>query len=454
MCRRSIFISIILILFCLKSVAQERQKMNISQLLEYAQKNSYRIREARLDKLKSVAMVKEVRGNGLPQINASLEYTDYLKKSTIILPGALTGDPHASDIITQFGKKYNLDASLQISQLLFSLQYIYGLKAAQKSTQIIEMKEEKSELDLIHNLYTEYYNLLAIYKNLEIIESNVESLEQTRRKISALVEADLALHTDLDRIDINLANLQASKKQVLSGINVQTNNLKYIIGMDNQNELEVDTTNFQLMFSDTKLFDKYSDEQAYLNDRVEIRMLNNTIEMNELQVKSEKAKLTPNLSAFGSYMYQAKRDEFDLFDGDKDWFRVGIIGLKATIPIFSGTKTKAKISQAKIDRDLTINKKNEVLEGLTVEYLNALSQYHVSIENCEIQLKSIELANKVKLHEELKFNEGLSTLTDYLISENELRNAEINYVQNFISMKKSELDLLRSKGLLFEFRNN
>ena len=75
-------------------------------------------------------------------------------------------------------------------------------------------------------------------------------------------------------------------------------------------------------------------------------------------------------------------------------------------------------------------------------------QRNTCIKNCEVQQKSIELAKEVKEQTELKYNQGLSTLTDLLIAEQDLRNAEVNYVKNCIAMNQAEIDLLKSQGTL------
>lgn len=434
------------ILFSFTSYAQKEQKMNINDLLKFALQNNYDLKEANFNKDKSEHSVKETRANGLPKIEGDLEYKDYLKLPVMILPGALAGAD--SDIILEYGKKYNLDATLQASQLLFSLKYINGLKTTKKLAEIRGLEVEKSKSELYQLLHTEYYNLLAIYKNLEIIESNMESLKLTRQNIAAMVGGGLTLQTDLDKIDINYANLEASKEQIQSGISVQINNLKYIIGMKPDIALEIDTTGFKNLFREDLFMDKYASSQFDPNNLIDIQILNKNIELNDYQIKTAKAELTPTITLFGSYVYKAQRNEFNFFDANKDWFKVNVVGVKATIPIFSGFGNRAKISSAKIDKEITLNNKRKAIEGFNVQHQNSLMTYQSNIKTCLIQAKNVDLAERVKNQENIKYEQGISTLTDFLISITDCRNAQINYVQDFIDMKKSEIDLLKTQGLL------
>lgn len=449
--KRITLIKLAMIFFVLNATAQEKQKMSIDELLHFATKNNYDLREARFNKTQSEFKIKETKANGLPKVDAEIDYKDYLKKASIILPGSLTGVEGAPDIVTQMGRKHNLDASIQYSQLLFSLKYINSVKITEKVLEIRKLEIEKTEEELIQLLYSEYYNLLGVYKSLEIIESNMESLELNRKKVAAMAEEGLALQTDLDKIDISYFNLQANKEKVLSGINVQTNNLKFIIGMDSDTELVVDTTGFSQLFDDQLLMEKYAIHEFDADNLVEVAILNKNIELNNSQVKLAKAETTPTVALYGSYMYQAMRDEFNIFDTSEDWFNVNVIGVKATIPIFAGFGNKAKISHAKIDQAITRDKMDKAQQGLNLQYQNSLMTYQTSIKNCRTQQRNVELAKKVKNQEELKYGEGIVTLTDYLLAEREHRNAQLNYAQNLLDMKKAEIDLLKAKGMLKAF---
>ncbi|RKD90873.1 TolC family protein [Mangrovibacterium diazotrophicum] len=443
----------LVLLVCFHAFSQDLQKMDINRLLKFATENNYELREAKFKKVQSELTVKETKANGLPKVDGEMDYKNYLSLPTIILPGSLTGVAGAPDIESQFGKIHNLDASIQYSQLLFSLKYIDAVKTTKKVLQIRELEVDKSEEELVQLLYSEYYNLLAIYKNLDIIEGNMESLKLNRENVAALVSGGLALQTDLDKIDVNYANLEASRENVLAGIDVQTNNIKYIIGMEPDIALEIDTTGFEQQFSNAKFIDRYGEDSLDVNNLIEVELLNKNLELNEAQIKLAKAEATPTIAFYGSYMYQAQRDEFNLFNFDEKWFKVSLIGVRATIPIFAGFSNRAKISSAKIDMEITHDKLAKAKQGLNLQYQNALMSYHTSIKNCRIQSKNVALSERVKKQEEVKYKEGIGTLTDYLISESDYRNAQINFVQNFLNMKKAEIDLLKAKGLLKSFAN-
>jgi len=452
--KREAYLLLIVFMLCGNIIyAQQKKRITIAEILSIALDKSYRINEQKLNLENSVQVKREALSSGLPQLKGYVDYKNYIDKPTILLPGMLTGDPSAPDIMTSFSKKHNLDYGIEASQLLFSLEYIYGVKTADKGSELVDLGLELTEMDLVHQVYLEYYNLLAIYKNLEIIRNNMNSLMQVRDKTDALCKADLALSTDLDRIDINISNLKANERQVDNAIAIQTNNLKLISGIDQNIKWVVDTTGVSEMFS--KILPSHNRiDSVNFNNRLELQMLDKQIELNDLQIKSAKGALAPNIGAYATYFKQYFKDELKPFKSGDDWFRASLIGVKMNIPIFSGFKSRAKIAQAKIEKEITKNKREEALHGLAIERMNVLNNYTVNLDNCANQQKSIELAEKVRRQEELKYKEGLSSLTDLLVSESELRSAEINYVKYVLQVRISELDLLKSEGKLSQLKNN
>jgi outer membrane protein len=463
----------ILVMFflLLNAGVNAQQKINIQQLLQHALENSYDIKEASLNVDKSVEVKKEAISGGLPQISGKVKYEQFINQPVIILPGslmaALTAPPAGAgqaqgqnqmqgvpptgfpDIVADYGKPHNMDIGIQFSQLLFSMQYINGVKTAAKAQELYEMSGLLSERDLIYVIYHNYYSLLSIYKNIEIIDNNISSLSQLRDITQLLVEADLTLNTDLSRIAINISNLETAKKQAFSGIEIQTNNLKMLAGFKRQQAIEIEVSDLEHNYDLSAIkLPGNPDFNSITNNLIEVKLLNKQIELNELQIKTQKGTYTPTIAAYGSFIKQTQENNFNMFSNNGTWRNLSLVGITTNIPIFSGRKNKAKVNQAKINRQITINQKEKAIEGLNLEYLNAKSEFNISLLNSHTQYKNIELAKEIMNQQQLKYKEGLSGLTDVLLADTELRQIESKYIQNMTNLKLSELKLIKAQGRL------
>ncbi|HRD37324.1 MAG TPA: TolC family protein, partial [Bacteroidia bacterium] len=105
---------------------------SLQAAIDYAIKHNANYLNAELDVKMNEYKRKEITGIGLPQISGSVDYKDYFELPTSLLPGQFFGAPPGTFIPVKFGVQYNMQAGGTISQLLFSSDYIVGLKAAKE----------------------------------------------------------------------------------------------------------------------------------------------------------------------------------------------------------------------------------------------------------------------------------------------------------------------------------
>ncbi len=70
---------------------------------------------------------------------------------------------------------------LQVSQLIFSGQYIVGIQTAKLAKIISEQNYDFNELGIKESVITSYYLVLITEESLDILKRNLENLEETLR---------------------------------------------------------------------------------------------------------------------------------------------------------------------------------------------------------------------------------------------------------------------------------
>ena len=113
---------LIALLFTGTIYAQESETFNFSldEAIDYAFDHHSSVLNAYADEERAMAQRNEVRGLGLPQINASLDVANFIQLPTSLIPAEFFGGNPGEFTAVQFGTKYNATAAVQASQLLFS----------------------------------------------------------------------------------------------------------------------------------------------------------------------------------------------------------------------------------------------------------------------------------------------------------------------------------------------
>ena len=121
---------------------------------------------------------RETVAIGLPQIEASIDYQNWLKQQISLIPAEFVGGQPGEYIEVAFGTSNNLNASATLNQLIFDGSYIVGLKYLDTYMQIpINAKEKTAQL-IRENVINAYGNVLFTEEGILILEKNVATLEQ------------------------------------------------------------------------------------------------------------------------------------------------------------------------------------------------------------------------------------------------------------------------------------
>lgn len=418
----------------------EDQHFTLDQALQYALKNSIDIQKSILDQKQADHLVAEVRGTGLPQVNASGQFQNFPNLPTQLLPGEIIGEP-GSMIPVQFGTKYTTTGTIEASQLLYNQQFFTGLKAANASEQLYELLKIQTEEDVIYQVSNAYYQVLEIQAQTKALQANIDRLNEVEKIMKVQQENDLITKTDYNRLKVNRINLETSLQSLNTAEEQSKNYLKILIGMPMNEGIDlikgedIEDVNLSAL--------QYEKETP-----IEIRLLDKQYELNVLNKKSLQAGNYPSLAAFGQQSWNAQRDEFNFFDNGQPWFQQTVVGVQLDIPLFSGLQRHHKVQQAKIDIEKTELDMLYAERGKAMEYQNAREQLLNSMKSVEAQRENKVLADEVYAQTQELYKEHVGSLTDLLDAETSLREAQINYIREILNFKRAELDLLKSQGQL------
>mgnify|MGYP001180886868 CR=1 FL=1 len=428
---------------------ESQEQYTLDKLLKHAVENSHAMKKAALQQSESSSKVKEVMANGRPQIDGSFNYLRAGLPDIEISPEIVAALPE--DLapllsgLSDLKALYMSSVGVSVTQLIYSQSYLAGVKQARKAEDLYKIMLQKTEDDVINDVSTGYYQILANYSTLGILDKNIATLEKLYNILKLQYENDFVKQTDVSRLKVAVTNLKTQRETLINGIHIQERILKIISGIPVSQEIALDTTANQNIENQQPAVESFS-----LESLPDYQLLQKQIELAELQVKSSKADYYPNLAAFG----QLSRSNYSTDFSFKDYSNMNIIGLKATIPIFSSGMRKQKVLQSELklqqtEQDFELNTKY-----LETNYKNATNSLLSAWSNLQDQKENKELANKVYNQVKLQFDEGMASLTDLLNVETSLLEAENLFNQQLLKYQLAGIDLLKATGRLKSLINN
>lgn len=432
----------------LLSVAQAQTKpLSLKEALQYALKNKAAAVKARLDEENSQNKIDEAKSQALPQINANggLTYNPILQKSA--LPGEIAGQP-GKTLLVAFGQKWNSTASVSLSQTLFDKSVFTALKASKTTQQYYQLATGLTNEQVIEQVATQYYQVLVQRQMLTVTDSNIATTTRIKNIIEGQYKNGLAKKIDLDRTTVNLSNLQAQHQQLINGVELQENTLKFYMGLPIETPIEIPASALENIRPQLSLDDHVPD----VKNLSDYKVLKKQEELLQLQKEATRAAYYPSLSLSGNYGYQGISNSFPT-GKSANWFDYSSVGLNLKVPLFNGFSTRSKVRQNEIDiKKLHEDIKNTEL-SLNLTYQNARTQLRNSIITLNSQKDNVGLAEEVYSNTQNNYNQGLAPLTDLLDAENSLTTAQNNYSTALLDYRLAEIQLIKAQGNLKSLLN-
>lgn len=419
------------------------QELALKDAINYALENKAEARKARLSIENGEYEIDEIRARALPSIsaNGNITYNPILQLNA--LPGDFFGAP-GTTILAPLGQKWTSTAGVTLNQAIFDMAVFTGLKAAKSTREFYQINAQLTEEQVIERVANNYYQVFVQRQQLAVIDSNYINTAKVRDIIKGQFDNGLARKIDLDRMNVNLSNINTQRQQLINAVQLQENALKFYMGMPIQTPISLAKADFEV----TPLA---VNETPNVTQRSEFLLLEKQQQLLQYQRKSIVAEYYPSLSLTAGYNYIGQGPVLPLFAKPADgvyWSDFSTIGLNLKVPIFNGFGTRARVRQATIDIQQTEEDIKDTRLSLDLAYENARTQIQNSLITIENQKENVKLAQEVLDNTQNNYQNGLATLTDLLDSENSYIEAQNNYTNALLDFKLAEIQLIKAKGEL------
>jgi outer membrane protein len=421
---------------------KESYSFSLQQAIEHALEHNYSVINADRDIEKSKQKKRETTAMGLPQINAGVDYQNYLKQPITLAD--FNGDGINEEFV--FGTKQNMSAKATLSQLLFDGSYIVALQASKTYLKFYQNAKQKTNTEIREMVVNAYGNVLLAEESIAILEKNKGTLSKTLGDTQETFRNGLIEEENVEQLQITLASINSNLNNAQRLRDVALKMLKFTLGMDINDTLILTDKLDSLSASNLDL--AFSQGDFNVANNIDYQIATNFTEQRSLELKLERSKALPSLSGFVNYGSTANSDNFTFFNGDQKWFDSSLLGISLNVPIFSGFARSARTQQAKIAVEQAKTQLTQTEQQLKLEYERAKSEYEFSVEEYATSKSNLNLAERIERKQQIKFTEGLSSSFDFSEAQRQLYTAQQSYLQSMVNIinKKAALEKILNKN--------
>jgi len=428
-------ITISIALFTLGLINVQAQQGNLNLSLDsakiYALRYNKTLLKSGLSITESQSELWDAISNGLPQVKAIYGYQNFLGADLKLDLGI----PGMSTFLIPMNPTSNLQ--VQVSQLIFSGSYWVGIEMSKLAEQINKTSYNKTELDVCKQVTESYYAILVAQETKRIVEGNIENLREMKKKTEAMAAVGVTEQTNADQISIQVASMENSLKQMDRQIELAYNMLRLQLGVKASLQLTL-TEPLEGFVNEITIADLI-EEPFQVNQNNNVILMDQSVEMAKKQLKMAYTNFMPTVAAFYDYTYKIQKSDFDTQP-------VNVIGINASMPLFTGGGNCSKVKQAKIKLEQAELDRQNVIDQMLVQEKQLRFNLKNALESYEIQKKNINVSNRVYKSVSQKYEQGVSSSLDLTTASSNLLTAQNNYISSLYQLLSAQTELQNLLG--------
>lgn len=459
--RKQIFyiLCVLALSFQIKATAQIRVSPSVQEALKAAELRSFELKEKEHTIAKTKIEADKIKHKYIPSLSATGGIV-YFKNEGIldlapiqipILPKPIfngTQDISAKGTVA--------GAGLMAKSVLFSgLQIPKANKALQtKAEAELLLRDAKAET-IAKEVLQALDNLMVLQHIDSLLVESRKRLEVEKNRVEKAIENGLAIPFDRDKIKLASLELDSKSKETENTKNLLLEQLSYLTGFSTK-EIE----NIPHYFEGISLLQT---ESLQLGNKKELEALDLFIEAQDLNISREQNSILPQVAAFAGLQYAKLFDnqitlkslpitgndlsgKLNSLEIVPNW----IIGVGMKWEIFEGLQRKHRINEAKLDRELLVEKRKDSEKKLNLLLTKQKNDWQTQNDLIHISQQRLKIAENNLERAIQQYKQGLLSINDRLSSENDYFTAALGVAKEIAKQRELSMDLLLTTGILSE----
>lgn len=404
------------------------QSLSVEQAQAMALAKNVEVVNSQIDVEIAQKKIWETTAIGLPQVKGELSYTftpEPMDYSNFMgqAPGTAP-EPIVDD-------KLQGNYAITVSQLIFSGEYIVGLKASKTYKRLSEENLEAKQADMKEKVANSYYMTLIANENLRLLDSSMVLVKSTVNEIAAVAKVGLMESTDADQMQINYVTMMNQRANLARQALFAERILKFNVGLPLDNDITLTQTIEQLILAANIAV---MDTNTFAADQhINGRLLQTNEDLMQLSYKRTASTYLPTMAAYYRHKGYIKEP---LMPEPAD-----VAGVTLSWNLFTSGQRCSQVQQAKMEYTKAQNTKLQGQEGLQLAVIQAESDYINALNVYSSEKMKLDLSMKVFRNYLIKQKNGMAKSMD-------VTNAQNQYVQSQMAYFNAAFDVLRLKTAL------
>jgi outer membrane protein TolC len=341
----------------------------------------------------------------------------------------LTASDFNPDLLNNPEQTQNYATRFEILQPIINADGIFERKAAKAKMEAYQLQTERTMVYLELEVSKSFMQLQMAYKAVGVLEKANQTSQANLKLVENYFKQGMLQKTDLLSVQVRVGEIANQLQYAKSAVKNASDYLAFLLNEDTnggvykpietlENEMQPETINVLLPASRKDLVAMEKSSEAYKS-----------------MMQSGKMSFLPRLNAFGSYeIYDTQFMQF----GASGY----TLGAQLSWDLFDGYKSIGKLEKSKVEFQKAEVETEQYKKQSQLE-LNKASRQLIDAENkvnvTKLAFEQTEESYRIRQN---RFTQGLEKTSDLLLTETQMAQKELEYLQAVFEYNYTKMYLL------------
>ena len=302
--------------------------------------------------------------------------------------------------------------------------------------------EAKRQATLYH-IDQAYWQVVSLRHKQKLAQGYLDLVKKLDGDVQKMIKEGVATRSDGLSVSVKVNEAEMAMLKVSDGLTLSKMLLCQLCGIPVDEQIvlaEEETDNLE-----TVEVTPQADFQQAVENRPELKMLQNMVDMGKQTTNILKAGNLPQVLLTGGYMVSNP----NVFNGfEKKFAGVWNVGVLVRVPIWNWGDVAYKVRAAKGATTIATLQKEEAREKIELQVNQSAFQVSEANKKLEMAKASIERANENLRTANLGFKEGVMEVTDVMAAQTAWQKAQSQKIDAEIDVKLTQVGLNKALGIL------
>ena len=377
--------------------------LTLEEAIDKVANNNLDIKIANQDTFATQRKLSQRKFSSFGTIDLLSSFSTYNDERTLApIAPPITNDIVTSKSIASVGVGYKVN-------LFNGMKTFNDIEIDQLFVSVAQAKQKLTGYEQVYMIQSLYLNILSLQKILHSQEKHKEALEHLKSALKESVKHGKKPEIDLLKIDSQIYKTMEQITVLQTKVNILKSTLSSIMYGEIKKIEELEDIDIS-----------YKQKNYVLENIPSLQIAQHTLKKSDKAFQNALASYYPQVNFQASYVN-------NYGNGSKENVSTAIVNLEWRAFDFGAREEGVQLAKIEKTKTVTIAKKTRL------EYENKIYEAKEKIVQNEQLLKSREseflVATKIKEVEELKYNEGQSSINDFLFASADEKLSQSKYIE-------------------------